>query len=227
MVLKCRPVGFTSHGIAQYRTIYNHQMAPTLVDTGNNWQYSKLSLQLERRGSAVVSTSACYCLVFRAVRALRWRHLELPEFVPCVLNRWRHTHPILIIAYMPMLFYVKQLLTNRKIVRIAWMTKSNYIFLRTLARFNPQNWQLDSFLLVFWWWFAVVCGGLPAFHCFHYQSSQILVVICGGLRWFVPFCGGLWSFAVVCGSLGWFAVVCLIVIPVKTWLSTGLVVLSS
>ena len=93
------------------------------------------------------------------------------------------------------------------------MTKSNYIFLRTLARFNPQNWQLDSFLLVFWWWFVVVCGGLPAFHCFHYQSSQILVVICGGLRWFVPFCGGLWSFAVVCGSLEWFAVVCLIVIP--------------
>ena len=60
MVLKFRPVGFTSHGIAQYRTIYNHQMAPTLVDTGNNWQYSKLSLQLERRGSAVVSTSACH-----------------------------------------------------------------------------------------------------------------------------------------------------------------------
>ena len=32
-----------------------------------------------------------YYLVFRAVWALRWRHLELPEFVPCVLNRWRHT----------------------------------------------------------------------------------------------------------------------------------------
>ncbi len=72
-----------------------------------------------------------YYLVFRAVRALRWRHLELPEFVPCVLNRWRHTHPILIMAYLPMLFYVKQLLTNRKIVQTAWMTKSNYIFLRT------------------------------------------------------------------------------------------------
>ena len=42
-------------------------------------------------------------------------------------------------------------------------------------------------------WFAVVCGGSPAFHCFHYLSSQILVV--------------------VCGDLWWFAVVCLIVIP--------------
>ena len=31
-------------------------------------------------------------------------------------------------------------------------------------------------------WFAVVCGGLPAFHCFQDLSSQILVVICGGLR---------------------------------------------
>ena len=34
-------------------------------------------------------------------------------------------------------------------------------------------------------------------------SSQILVVVCGGLRWFVVVCGGLW----------WIAVVCLLVIP--------------
>ena len=147
-----------------------------------------------------------YYLVFRAVRALRWRHLELPEFVPCVLNRWRHTHPILIIAYMPMLFYVKQLLTNRKIVQTAWMTKSNYIFLRTLARFNPQNWQLDSFLLVCWWWFAVVCGGLRWFVCFSSFSPPIVPNSGGGLRWFLVVCGSLWSFAVVC----------LIVIPVQS-----------
>ena len=45
----------------------------------------------------------------------------------------------------------------------------------------------------------MVCGGLTAFHYFHYTlSSQILVVICGGLR----------SFAVVCGRLRWFAMVC-------------------
>ena len=31
-------------------------------------------------------------------------------------------------------------------------------------------------------WFAVVCGGLPAFHRFHRLSSPILVVVCGGLR---------------------------------------------
>ena len=31
-------------------------------------------------------------------------------------------------------------------------------------------------------------GGLPAFHCFHYLSSQILVAVCGRLRWFVVVC---------------------------------------
>ena len=35
----------------------------------------------------------------------------------------------------------------------------------------------------FWWWFAVVCGGLG---------------------WFVVVCGDLWWFAVVCGDLRWF-----------------------
>ena len=59
----------------------------------------------------------------------------------------------------------------------------------------------------------MVCGGLPAFHCFHYLSSQILVVICGGLRWFVVVCGRSRWFVVVCGGLRWFVVVCLIVIP--------------
>ena len=52
------------------------------------------------------------------------------------------------------------------------------------------------------------CSGLPAFHCFHYLSSQILVVICGDLWWFVVICGGLWWFAVICGGLWWFVVVC-------------------
>ena len=37
----------------------------------------------------------------------------------------------------------------------------------------------------------VVCSGLPAFHCFYRLSSQILVVICGGLRLFVVVCDGL------------------------------------
>ena len=37
----------------------------------------------------------------------------------------------------------------------------------------------------FWWWFAVVCGGLWWFACIvsgFTAYSQILVVICGGLR---------------------------------------------
>ena len=50
----------------------------------------------------------------------------------------------------------------------------------------------------------MVCGGLPAFHRFHRLSSQILVVVCGDLRWFVVVCGGLWWFAVVCDGLRWF-----------------------
>ena len=37
----------------------------------------------------------------------------------------------------------------------------------------------------------MVCGGLPAFHRFHRLSSPILVVVCGGLRWFAVVCGGL------------------------------------
>ena len=54
----------------------------------------------------------------------------------------------------------------------------------------------------------MVCGGLPAFHRFHRLSSQILVVVCGDLRWFVVVCGGLWWFAVVCDGLRWFVMVC-------------------
>ena len=53
------------------------------------------------------------------------------------------------------------------------------------------------------------------------------MVVCGDLCHFVVVCGRLRWFVVVWGGLRWFAVVCLIVIPVKTWLSTGLVVLSS
>ena len=150
-----------------------------------------------------------YYLVFRAVRTLRWCHLEL---APGVLNRWRHTHPILIIAYTPMLFYLKQLLTNRKIVQTAWMTKSNYIP-ASHGQVQPTKLAIRIFftrILVVVCsglrWFALVCGGLPAFHRFHCLSSHILVVVCGGLRWFVVVCGGLW----------WFAVVCLIVIPAQT-----------
>ena len=91
---------------------------------------------------------------------------------------------------------------------LSWMRHC----LGALARLNPQNWQLDSFLLVFWWWFAVVCGGLPAFLRFHSLSYQIMVVVWGSLRWFV----------VVCGGLRWFAVVCLIAIPVGcTWIAAS------
>ena len=50
----------------------------------------------------------------------------------------------------------------------------------------------------------MVCGGLPDFHCFHYLSSQILVVICGDLWWFAVVCGGLGWFGVVCDGLRWF-----------------------
>ena len=69
----------------------------------------------------------------------------------------------------------------------------------------------------------MVCGGLRWFsrfltahgHTDVLLSSQILVVVCGGLRWCVVVCGGLWWFAVVCGGLWWIAVVCLLVIPQK------------
>ena len=46
------------------------------------------------------------------------------------------------------------------------------------------------------------------FPLFHYQSSQLMVVICGDLWWFAVICGRVWSFAVVCAGLGWFAMVC-------------------
>ena len=68
----------------------------------------------------------------------------------------------------------------------------------------------------------MVCGGLRWFSRFlrahghtDVLSSQILVVVCGGLRWCVVVCGGLWWFAVVCGGLWWIAVVCLLVIPME------------
>ena len=66
----------------------------------------------------------------------------------------------------------------------------------------------------------MVCGGLRWFSRLltahghtDVLSSQILVVVCGGLRWSVVVCSGLWWFAVVCGGLWWIAVVCLLVIP--------------
>ena len=39
-------------------------------------------------------------------------------------------------------------------------------------------------------------------------SSQILVVICGGLRWCVVVCSGLWWFAVDCGGLSFSHTAC-------------------
>ena len=146
-----------------------------------------------------------YYLVFRSVRTLQWRHLEL---APGIFNRWRHTHTytILIIAYVPMLFYVKKKLLvhiNRKIVQTAWMA------IYTCVLWPGSTKKMDNltlFFLVVWRWFAVVCGGLSASLWFHCLSSQILVVICSGWRWFV----------VVCCGLRWFVVVCLLVIPAHT-----------
>ena len=48
------------------------------------------------------------------------------------------------------------------------------------------------------WWF---CRFLTAHGHTDVLSSQILVVICGGLRWCVVVCGGLWWFMVICGGL--------------------------
>ena len=74
---------------------------------------------------------------------------------------------------------------------------------------------MNTYKPKFWRWFVVVCGGLWWFSRFltahghtDVLSSQILVVVCGGLRWCVVVCGGLWWFAVVCGGLWWIAVVC-------------------
>ena len=79
---------------------------------------------------------------------------------------------------------------------------------------------MNTYKPKFWRWFAVVCGGLRWFSRFlmahghtDVLSSQILVVVCGGVWWCVVVCGGLWWFAVVCGGLWCIAVVCLLVIP--------------
>ena len=63
---------------------------------------------------------------------------------------------------------------------------------------------------------AVVCIGLRWFDRFltahghtDVLSSEILVVVCGGLRWFVVDCGGLWWFAVDCGGLSFSHTVCI------------------
>ena len=94
------------------------------------------------------------------------------------------------------------------------ITKS--IIVKKILAFHQH---MNTYKPKFWRWFAVVCGGLAVFLTAHGHtdvlSSQILVVVCGGLRWFVVVCGGLWWFAVVCGGLWWIAVVCLLVIPLS------------
>ena len=50
-------------------------------------------------------------------------------------------------------------------------------------------------------WFAVVWPFLTAHGHTDVLSSQILVVICGGLRWCVVVCGGVWWFVVICSGL--------------------------
>ena len=105
------------------------------------------------------------------------------------------------------------------------ITKS--IIVKKILAFHQH---MNTYKPKFWRWFAVVCGGLAVFLTAHGHtdvlSSQILVVVCGGLRWCVVVCGGLWWFAVVCGGLWWIAVVCLLVIPLvgcllrqKSWKS--------
>ena len=92
------------------------------------------------------------------------------------------------------------------------ITKS--IIVKKILAFHQH---MNTYKPKFWRWFAVVCGGLAVFLTAHGHtdvlSSQILVVVCGGLRWCVVVCGGLWWFAVLCGGLWWIAVVCLLVIP--------------
>ena len=92
------------------------------------------------------------------------------------------------------------------------ITKS--IIVKKILAFHQH---MNTYKPKVWRWFAVVCGGLAVFLTAHGHtdvlSSQILVVVCGGLRWCVVVCGGLWWFAVVCGGLWWIAVVCLLVIP--------------
>ena len=57
-----------------------------------------------------------------------------------------------------------------------------------MARFNPQNWQLDSFFIRI---LLVVCSGLRWFACFSSFSPAIVSNSGGGLPWFVMVCGGL------------------------------------
>ena len=77
------------------------------------------------------------------------------------------------------------------------MTKSNDIP-ASLGQVQPTKLAIRLFFTRI---LVVVCGDLPAFHRFYRLSSQIMVVACGGLRWFVVVCGGLWWFVVVCGGL--------------------------
>ena len=82
-----------------------------------------------------------------------------------------HTCAILIIAHVPMLFYVKKQKNradcmNGKYACVLWPGPG--------GRFNQKKWIIRLFF------------------------SRILVVVCGGLWWFAVVCGGLWLFAVVC-----------------------------
>ena len=59
-----------------------------------------------------------------------------------------------------------------------------YYIPASLGQVQPTKWAIRLFYLYSGGglqWFVVVCGGLPAFHRFHRLSSQILVVVCGGL----------------------------------------------
>ena len=89
-----------------------------------------------------------------------------------------HTYTI---AQVPMLFYVKKKLLTYKSKNRADCINGKYACVLWPGS-TKKNGQLRLFFLVFWWWFAVVCGGLPASSLVTHLSSQILVVVCGGLR---------------------------------------------
>ena len=84
------------------------------------------------------------------------------------------------------------------------MTKSNYIP-ASLGQVQPTKLAIRLFdfvtrILV------VVCGGLRWFACFSSFSPPIVPHSGGGLWWFEVVCGSLWWFAVVCDGLRWFVV---------------------
>ena len=83
------------------------------------------------------------------------------------------------------------------------MTKNNYIP-ASLGQVQPTKLAIRLFFTRI---LVVVCGGLRWFACFSSFSPPIVPNSGGGLWWFEVVCGGLWWFAVVCSGLRWFVMV--------------------